>query len=401
MFTQADPNGNNAQNTMRDFARTLFASEREAKVQSESEPPAEVSPSFGRSAPIRPGIRRVSIPGLQPAAPAAPAPSSVLTPPVAEASSELPAKAFRPADSASLTSVPLSEGQIADISETPAAPQSTGTDAAEPLSEPPKIRRVPGLKRIEIKKAMSNLQSGALRPPFHVPKTAQRFSSLNEAVMFSRQLLPLPREMQLAQKPAHRTWLIAQINHCENRKMLSDFAFSLNYKDLATLFPALATLTRGEEVDRLISIIMMRASKYLYLQGWITLQYAYPRSTVQKGLAELCTILERQPQAGQQDQNPEEDPWFDALHLGPERIDWKSVRLISEISMPNTRHFLAGMTKYIRENNMSGDEFFKRYGIYRDLPLGQAIRSQWEMAMFERRINNPLSAPFFEKQGSF
>ena len=236
---------------------------------------------------------------------------------------------------------------------------------------------------------MRPIKSGKLRPPFFVPRSNSSLESFADAVTFGRQSLPLPREMQLAQQQAHRTWLIAQINHCADKHALSEFAFSLNYRDLAVLFPALATLTRGAEVDRLISIIMMRASHYLYLQGWLTLQFAYPRSTVQKGLAELCHILARQTGSLSPQESEQTEQWFKTLRLGPHRFDWPHLALISELSMPNTRHFLAAIIKYLQESKMPLEAFFQRYGIYPDLPLGIAIRNQWDMSEFERRINRP------------
>ncbi|MCI6602717.1 MAG: hypothetical protein MSC43_00750 [Clostridiales bacterium] len=236
---------------------------------------------------------------------------------------------------------------------------------------------------------MRPIKSGTLRPPFFVPRSNSSLESFADAVTFGRQSLPLPREMQLAQQQAHRTWLIAQINHCADKHALSEFAFSLNYRDLAVLFPALATLTRGAEVDRLISIIMMRASHYLYLQGWLTLQFAYPRSTVQKGLAELCHILARQTGNISPQESEQTEQWFKSLRLGPQRFDWPHLALISELSMPNTRHFLAAIIKYLQESKMPLEAFFQRYGIYPDLPLGIAIRNQWDMSEFERRINRP------------
>lgn len=254
---------------------------------------------------------------------------------------------------------------------------------AEILTDLPK----PGFRKSEIRKTMLQLQDGTLRPAFHVSRSPRRFAGLRDALEFSRHQLPLPCEMQLAQQPAHRTWLIAQINHCPDQQALSNFAFSLDYKDLATLFPALATLKRGEEIDRIISIIMMRASHYLYIHGWVTLQYAYPRSTVQKGLAELCEVLEKQRRQERKNHADPNEGLLPPLRLGPERFDWKSIRMISEISLPNTRHFLASMIRFIRESGISGDDFFNRYGIYRELPLGQAISSQWEMAMFEENLN--------------
>lgn len=212
-------------------------------------------------------------------------------------------------------------------------------------------------------------------------------SNLQYALKQCRENHPLPKEMQLAQKPAYRSWLLGQLRRCDTQKSLSDFAFSLDNKDLATLFPALATLKQGEAVDRLISLIMMRASHYLYVQGWLTLQYSYPRFTVQKALAEVCAILETPRQRDHAGMAAPSHSPYDFVPSSEERFDWYHLPLISEISMPNTRHFLAAIVRYILETKIPGEDFYHRYGLYRDLPLGRAISSEWDMAMFEGTVN--------------
>ncbi len=219
-----------------------------------------------------------------------------------------------------------------------------------------------------------------------------RFASLQEALAFSRDRFPLPKEIQLRQKPEHQTWLLSQVQACHNEQALRRFAYSLSTQELAILFPCLASLKTGSAIDKLLRIIALRASHYLYLQGWITLQYAYPRSTVQKGLALLCEILEDKTLRRQN----LTDLDYQGLMLGSDRFDWASVRLISEISLPNTRHFMSTIIKYLRDSGLTGAEFFQRYGIYRDLALGQAIISQWDMAVFESNLhsNHPLQNLF-------
>lgn len=283
----------------------------------------------------------------------------------------------------------LSDKAEVSLSAHQVAHETEGSEAQPDQSQT--IRPVSGLKRIEIMKSRTSIQKGALRPAFHVPHAPRRLSSLQEAVDFSRQLLPMPSEMQLNQKSTQRTWLLAQINHCESRRALSRFAFSLDYKDLSTLFPALATLKGGQTTEKLISIIMMRASRYLYAQGWITLQYAYPRFTVQKGLSELCQILEKQPPMEASQLQSQRD-WFLSLHLGSDRFNWSHLPLISEISLPSNRHFIAALSRYIRENGLSGERFFSRYGIYKNLPLGVAILKQWETDEFENQVKRGASA---------
>ncbi len=257
------------------------------------------------------------------------------------------------------------------------------------------------LKKVSIDYAKKRIRSPKLTKELTLPRRTRRFATLHDAVSFSRTQLPLPTEMQINQKQEHYTWLISRINNCQNQAELASFAFSLNFKDLAILFPALATLKKGEEIERLIQIILMRASKYLYVQGWITLQYSYPRSTVQKGLAVLCEVLEENDEDIRKIRLTSDDDFeFDGLNLGHEHFDWRSVHLISEISLPNTRHFLSSIIKYIRDSGISGDDFFQRYGIYRDLSLGQAITSQWEMAIFESSLHsqNPLRRLFSNEE---
>lgn len=342
--------------TMRRLARDLFSHIGEEEEESAQNPEAQDSPP-------PPGIRRITLP--------------------AEA---------KKADSPGIRALVLPEKEqprpepLPDADPQPAQSMKETSAAEEKRFSPAEETKAP-FRNAEIRQTILRVRNGSLRPAFHVSRSPRRFSCLQEALDFSRRQLPLPREMQLSQQTAHRTWLTAQINHCPDQQALSSFAFSLNYKDLATLFPALASLKRGDEIDRIISIIMMRASKYLYIHGWITLQYAYPRFTVQKGLAELCEVLETQRRSEEKNHAGRNESNLPPLRLGADRFDWKSVRMISEISMPNTRHFLASMIRFIRDSGMSGDEFFNTYGIYRELPLGQAVSSQWEMAMFEENLS--------------
>lgn len=240
-------------------------------------------------------------------------------------------------------------------------------------------------RQAAIEQTVTKLQSGALAPPFYVPRLPRQASSFEEALDFARRLHPLPQEMQLQQKPTHRTWMLAQLNHCNTQERLSRFAFSLNYEDLALLFPTLASLKRGKHIDRLLSIILMRASHYLYLQGWITLQYAYPRSTVEKGLSELCSILADSFFPGGPELGEEEQEYLERLHFGDQQFIWPKVRLISEIAYPNQRHFISKIISAVKEEGKTLEDFYKEFAVYRDLPLAKAIQSQWDMQMLEQK----------------
>lgn len=246
-------------------------------------------------------------------------------------------------------------------------------------------------RQAAIEQTVTKLQSGALAPPFYVPKLPRQASSFEEALDFARRLHPLPQEMQLAQKPTHRTWMLAQLNHCNTQERLSRFAFSLNYEDLALLFPTLASLKRGKHIDRLLSIILMRASHYLYLQGWITLQYAYPRSTVEKGLSELCRILEDSFFPGGPELGEEEREYLERLSFGDQQFIWPKVRLISEIAYPNQRHFISKIISAVKEEGKTLEDFYKEFAVYRDLPLAKAIQSQWDMQRIEQKQSSTYS----------
>ncbi|MDO5738166.1 MAG: hypothetical protein Q4P65_02820 [Eubacteriales bacterium] len=241
-----------------------------------------------------------------------------------------------------------------------------------------------------IERTVEKLQSGMLSPPFYVPRLPRQSSSFSEAVDFARRLHPLPQEMQMAQQPPQRSWLLAQLNHCNSQERLSRFAFSLNHEDLALLFPTLATLKRGKQIDRLLSIILMRASHYLYLHGWITLQYAYPRSTVEKGLSELCSVLDKSEFGG-----PElgllERQYIQHLNFGKEQFIWTKVRKISEIALPNQRHFLSKIISYIQENGLELADFYDEFAVYPDLPLAKALQSSWDMALYKRPSDSSFS----------
>ncbi|MDO5016069.1 MAG: hypothetical protein Q4E09_03575 [Eubacteriales bacterium] len=243
-----------------------------------------------------------------------------------------------------------------------------------------------GIAPRPIKEAELTIRSPKLREESLSGHRPRRFDSFADIVSYAQGQFPNPREMQLQQKPEYQTWLMAQLANCHSRADLERLAYSMDYKDLAIIFPTLASLKTGAEIDKLLRLLVIRPSKYLYIQGWLTLQYAYPRSTVQKGLAILCEVLE-ESEVTKHTLQVEEMAHLDGLVLGQKHFDWKSVHLISEISLPNTRHFMSSIIKFLRDSQMSGEDFFQRYGIYRDLALGQAITSQWEMAAFESSIH--------------
>lgn len=246
-----------------------------------------------------------------------------------------------------------------------------------------------------IAEARKKAHEGLWAPSFPVVHAPLHCHSFRENVQYARQELLLPQEMQLRQRPEHRTWLLSQLRKLDSDAALRTFAFTLRTEDLALLFATLASLKTGKEIERIQTIILLRASRYLYIQAWITLQYAYPRSTVQKALGLLCEVLEEQ----HYHLSTVGSVWGtdDLLHLSNERINWQEVHLISEISLPNARHFMENILSYIHDSGISGEDFCRRYGIDRRLPLAEALKMQWARQQAERSAGDTRPRPLFTR----
>lgn len=225
-----------------------------------------------------------------------------------------------------------------------------------------------------------------------------RYKTFAEAKDFAKHTLPLPREMQTDGQQVNYQWLMAQLKVADTPERLHELAYRLNYKDLAVLFPTLATLSKRGPTEQIQTLIRTRASSYLYYHGWVTLQFAYPRNAVAKALSDLCIQLEDRLYAfgnliparlGRRENRPD---------LGPNRMVWGDIPLISEIALPNSRHFLTDVAKAARESSYSLERFFNMYAIYDDLPLGQAILSRIAELQAGQTLDSPsLSKTFFER----
>lgn len=227
-------------------------------------------------------------------------------------------------------------------------------------------------------------------------KPVLRFRTFKEAQEHARRTLPLPREMQIEGQSVNYQWLMAQLKVADTPERLHALAYRLNYKDLAVLFPTLATLSKRGPTEQIQTLIRTRASLYLYYHGFITLQFSYPKNAVAKALSDLCIQLEDRLYAygsgvparfGQRDK-----PDING------RIVWSDVPLISEIAMPNSRHFLSDVAKAALDSVDPLDVFFARYAIYDDLPLGQAIVERMKEMEAGQTLDSPsLSKTFFER----
>ena len=237
----------------------------------------------------------------------------------------------------------------------------------------------------------------AVAHPPVLQRPVLRYKTFREAREFARLSLPLPREMQTEGQSVSYQWLTAQLKVADTPERLQELANRLNYKDLAVLFPTLATVSKRGPAEQIQTLIRARASLYLYYHGWVTLQFSYPRNAVAKALSDLCIQLEDRlytfgnlmPARLGRRAKPD---------LGPGRTVWSDVPLISEIALPNSRHFLTDVAKAAMESNQPLEHFFRMYGIYDDLPLGDAVLARISELKAGQTLDSPsLSKTFFER----
>ncbi|HHU53386.1 MAG TPA: hypothetical protein GXZ43_04830 [Clostridiaceae bacterium] len=231
-----------------------------------------------------------------------------------------------------------------------------------------------------------------LRRPakFNATKTTyERLSdlSLSQLTVKAKEFHALPRERQMKINPAHRNWIIAQIRKANSEDKLYDLAFSLNHKELSLLFPVLATTSKPSTRDKLKTLILLRANKSLYFHGWLTWQFIYPDNRLAKTIAELCKILSEQ-------QFPAQNKIAGSLIKTKRKIsvlpyphfNWPQVKMISEISMPDSRRFMNNVLTYLLQNDISLEKFFSEYAIYDDLALGEAFKANYEVERIEYKF---------------
>jgi hypothetical protein len=232
-----------------------------------------------------------------------------------------------------------------------------------------------------------------------VPRVPLSCRTFEEALDTCRELHPLPFELLVEQTEHHATWLINQVKKVETEEQLEQLAYRLDYRDLSTLFMTLANLKKRSETDPIQNIIRLRASHYLYICGWTTFQFCYPRSSVARALADLCAILEDIRFVRDTHQTPggRSRRTTPSVDLGPHRVIWNRIPLISEIALPNSRVFIAAIASEIYESRVDIDRFFHRYAIYRGLPLGDAIVARYEEMVSGISQNPLLSKDFFDR----
>ncbi|HHU07161.1 MAG TPA: hypothetical protein GXZ59_02325 [Clostridiaceae bacterium] len=231
-----------------------------------------------------------------------------------------------------------------------------------------------------------------------LPRAQLLYPGFQNAMEFLRENFKLPREIQLEQQKSSRTWLLSKLKKIESIEETASFAYSLSHKDQALLFPVLATLKKKTDIERLEEIILLLSNKSLYIHGWLTLQFAYPRSVVATTLTKLCLKLEDRTFSNQ---NYSAQKYHRSLRhasggSGPEII-WSKISLITEISHPNSRHFISDIVDYYFESELDYQEFCRRYAIYTDLRLGIAISEKIDETINKEGTNFHLSKRFFSQ----
>ncbi len=238
------------------------------------------------------------------------------------------------------------------------------------------------------------------RPPLPRRQIPLIYKSLDQALEGCREKHPLPLELIANQTPSHATWLLSQLKEVRTREELQVLADGLSYRDLSMLFSTLASLKRREETAQIQNLIRLRACHYLYLTGWLTLQHTYPRASVADALADLCMILEdirfvrdnERRLSRRRISRP-----LPAPDLGPWRVIWNRVPLISGIALPNSRHFISDIAGEIYDSKLDIHDFYREYALYPDLPLAQAITARYEELVSGISANPLLSHDFFDR----
>ena len=219
--------------------------------------------------------------------------------------------------------------------------------------------------------------------------TYERLSDLNlsQLVNKAKTIHVLPRERQMKINPTHRNWLIAQLRKVNSEDKLHDLAFSLKHKELSLLFPVLASTSKPSTRNKLKTLILLRANKTLYFHGWLTWQFVYPNNRLAKTIAELCKILSEQRLPAQHKiTNPLIKTQEEISFLPYPHFNWPEVKLISEISMPDSRRFMNTVITYLLQNNISLENFFSEYAIYNDLAFGEAFKANYEIEKVEYKF---------------
>lgn len=276
-------------------------------------------------------------------------------------------------------------------------------EMTEPVM-PPRAKARPGIRPRQISLLAAEEELPVIlpeaKPRPRIPKSHPVplvYKSFAEAVEGCREKHPLPFELISSQTPSHATWLLSQLKQARTRPELEALADSLSYRDLSMLFSTLSNLKRRDETAQIQNLIRLRASHYLYLCGWLTLQHTYPRSSVSDPLADLCMILEDLRFVRDSERKSRRSLPLPSIPLGPWRVIWTRVPLISEIALPNSRHFITEIAREIYESKADLQGFFLEYAIYPGLPLADAIARRYEEMVSGISANPLLSQDFFDR----
>lgn len=258
---------------------------------------------------------------------------------------------------------------------------------------------IPEIVAVEADTTVEQTPSIILEIKHITPDIPLRFSSFGEVMESVRDLHPSPEELLMDQTAVQRTWLLSQLKKARTESEIEALAYSLNYRDLSILFPVLSTLKKREDVNQIQNLIRLRASHFLYICGWLTFQFSYPRSTVARVLADLCMILEDISFLREELSRKEHEQILEykVPDLGPDRILWNEVEMISGISLPNSRRFVSDIATELYKSNIDEDVFLKCYAIYPNLSLGKAILEKYEEIASGMEANPMLSKAFLDR----
>ncbi|NLV47244.1 MAG: hypothetical protein GXY22_01135 [Clostridiaceae bacterium] len=194
-----------------------------------------------------------------------------------------------------------------------------------------------------------------------------RLKSSAEAI---RSHLKLPDEWSELTGTEEQERLSVIIRTTTSGRPVIHLAHQLTSRDLRYIFPILAEaattdkLTR-QDVDKIILIIRERACPSLYRFGWAAYQSEYPCQLVARGLSILCGILEIKKLS----EETIEHVRFSSRSLK------RYPDLISELALPDSRHFVETLVKAMAKRQLTLKEWVKNYCVQPDQPFGRAVIS--------------------------
>ncbi|HHV42765.1 MAG TPA: hypothetical protein GXX72_08010 [Clostridiaceae bacterium] len=230
-----------------------------------------------------------------------------------------------------------------------------------------------------------------------VPRAQLLYPGFQNALSFMRDSFKLPREMQLEQQKSSRTWLLSKLDKIDYYIELQDFSQKLSRKDQALLFPVLATLKKKNQIKKLEDLILLLGNRAQYIHGWLTLQFAYPRSVVATTLTRLCLEIEDRNFAFPHRYNNYPKLRFRS-DKGGSNIVWSNVPLITTIAHPNSRHFIKDIANNFLDSGLDFDVFCRKYAIYPDLSLGLALIAKIEEEQLLERQDSLKGRRFFSQR---